>query len=243
MLTIREIKADKKSGLRQFEITDHDREVKVDTEGNDLSVIHTLQGTYNVGKDEDGNYITKDVIFLPKGNSVNQIGVALSKFDQKTKDMTDKYIELEYRNSVTRSTTSAPSSSKIDRFATADEKAELALMEESVKGRANAQATERDIAWYKVLVKKYNAHLAECKHSGVEPTMAKPHNPESQTGSFIDRLTEEQRTRYQEIIVACDARKKDAPKASRKLSDEEKADRRAKAAAEAEAEFMKKYGN
>lgn len=255
MLTIREIKADKE-GIRRFEITDTDRTEVINPEKQSKNFAGALvkvsedgmtctvrQSGYKVGLTEDGSEIIKECIFLPNGNSVNQLGVALSKFDAKTKDMTDKYVELEYRQSVTRSSTSAPSSSKIERFATAEEKAQLALLEEAVKGRATEAASERDIAWFKVQMKKYNAHLAECKLMGQEPTMDKPRNPESTGGSFVDRLTDAEYEQYQAIIKACDERKASAPKASRKLSDEEKADRRKKAADEAEAEFLRKYGN
>lgn len=247
MLTITEIKAGK-NGIRKFEITDLDREVKtsVDKETGvetDLTVQIVEQGTYKVGTDaETKEPIMKEVIFLPKGNSVNQIGIALSKFDAKTKDLVVKTIELNYRQSSQRNSSSAPQSSKIQKFATEEQKVRLAELEALVKERGEVTATEEQIELYKIEMAEYNLAQAYAKRDGVDCTAVRPRNPQSSTGSFIDRLTADEYAEYQAIVEACEIAKKNAPKASRKLSDEEKLDRREKALAEKKALFMAKYG-
>ena len=117
MLTIREIEANEE-GKRQFEITDMDR-----TDGENVTIV--AQGAYKAGVDEDGNPVMKDVIFLPKNNSVNQLGIALSKFDAKTKDMDEKVLEVSYRESHPRNSSSAPNSSQIEKYDTDEQKARL----------------------------------------------------------------------------------------------------------------------
>lgn len=235
MLTIREIETNEE-GLRQFEITDMDR-----TDGENVTVV--TQGAYKVGKDEDGNAIMKDVIFLPKNNSVNQLGIALSKFDAKTKDMDEKVLEVAYRESHPRNSTSAPKSSKIEKYATDEQKARLAELEAVVADRAKeGTCTEEDIEAYKIAMAEYNLAQAYAKRDGVECTVAKPRNPQRSTGTFIDLLTEAEYAEYQEIITACEEAKKNAPKASRKLSDDEKIARKEKAIAEKKAAFLAKYG-
>lgn len=247
MLTITEIKAGK-DGLRRFEIVDNDREVKVSVDKEtgvetDLAIQVVKQGSYKVGVNAETNEpILKDVIFLPKGNSVNQIGLALSKFDAKTKDLDIKTIELNYRNSVQRSSTSAPRSSKIEKFATPEQKARLSELEEAVKSRVQTTASEEEIEAYKIQMAEYNLAQAYAKRDGVECTVARPRNPQASAGSFIDRLTTEEYDEYQAIVTACEEAKKNAPKASRKLSDEEKIARREKAIAEKKEAFLAKYG-
>ena len=89
---------------------------------------------------------------------------------------------------------------------------------------------------------EYNLAQAYAKRDGVECTMAKPRNPKTSTGTFIDLLTEEEYNEYQAIVEACEEAKKNAPKASRKLSDDEKIARKEKAIAEKKAAFLAKYG-
>ena len=235
MLTIREIEANEE-GKRQFEITDLDR-----TDGETTVIV--AQGAYKVGKDEDGNPIMKDVIFLPKNNSVNQIGIALSKFDAKTKDMDEKVLEVSYRESHPRNSTSAPKSSKIEKYATEEQKARLKELEAVVADRVKENTcTEEDIEAYKIAMAEYNLAQAYAKRDGVECTMTKPRNPQRTTGTFIDLLTAEEYAEYQAIVDACEEAKKNAPKASRKLSEDEKIARKEKAIAEKKAAFLAKYG-
>ncbi len=235
MLTIREIEANEE-GKRQFEITDMDR-----TDGENVTIV--AQGAYKAGVDEDGNPVMKDVIFLPKNNSVNQLGIALSKFDAKTKDMDEKVLEVAYRESHPRNSTSAPKSSKIEKYATDEQKARLKELEAVVADRAKSNTcTEEDIEAYKIAMAEYNLAQAYAKRDGVECTVTKPRNPQSKTGTFIDLLTEEEYAEYQAIVEACEEAKKNAPKASRKLSDDEKIARKEKAIAEKKAAFLAKYG-
>lgn len=235
MLTIKEIEANAE-GKRQFEITDMDR-----TDGENVVIVE--QGAYKAGVNEDGTPKMKEVIFLPKGNSVNQLGIALSKFDAKTKDMVEKVLELSYRESHPRNSTSAPKSSKIEKYATDEQKARLAELEEAVKGRAESQTcTEEDIEAYKIAMAEYNLAQAYAKRDGTECTVAKPRNPQRSTGTFIDLLTEDEYAEYQAIVEACEEAKKNAPRASRKLSDDEKIARKEKAIAEKKAAFLAKYG-
>ena len=255
MLTITEIKANKKTGLRQFEIVDGERTEVINPEKQNKNTAGALvsvsedgmscvvqESGYKIGVAEDGSDILKPCIFLPAGNSVNQLGVALSKFDVKTKDLDTKVVELNYRNSVKRSSTSAPSSSKIEKFATPEQKTRLSELEEAVKSRVQTTASEEDIEAYKIQMAEYNLAQAYAKRDGVECTVARPRNPQSSAGSFIDRLTTEEYDEYQAIVTACEEAKKNAPKASRKLSDEEKIARREKAVAEKKAAFLAKYG-
>ena len=235
MLTIREIEANEE-GKRQFEITDMDR-----TDGENVTIV--AQGAYKAGVDEDGKPVMKDVIFLPKNNSVNQLGIALSKFDAKTKDMDEKVLEVSYRESHPRNSTSAPKSSKIEKYATDEQKARLKELEAVVADRVKEQTcTEEDIEAYKIAMAEYNLAQAYAKRDGVECTVTKPRNPQSKTGTFIDLLTEEEYAEYQAIVEACEEAKKNAPKASRKLSDDEKIARKEKAIAEKKAAFLAKYG-
>ena len=235
MLTIREIEANEE-GKRQCEITDMDR-----TDGENVTIV--AQGAYKAGVDEDGNPVMKDVIFLPKNNSVNQLGIALSKFDAKTKDMDEKVLEVSYRESHPRNSTSAPKSSKIEKYATDEQKARLKELEAVVADRVKEQTcTEEDIEAYKIAMAEYNLAQAYAKRDGVECTVTKPRNPQSKTGTFIDLLTEEEYAEYQSIVEACEEAKKNAPKASRKLTDDEKIARKEKAIAEKKAAFLAKYG-
>lgn len=235
MLTIKEIELNDE-GKRQFEITDNDR-----TDGENVVVV--AQGAYKVGKDEDGNPVMKDVIFLPKNNSVNQLGIALSKFDAKTKDMNEKVLEVYYRESHPRNSTSAPKSSKIEKYATEEQKARLAELEANVADRVKeSTCTEEEIEAYKIAMAEYNLAQAYAKRDGTECTMAKPRNPQRTTGTFIDLLTESEYAEYQAIVEACEEAKRNAPKASRKLSDDEKIARREKAIADKKAAFLAKYG-
>lgn len=236
MLTIKEI-APNDEGKRQFEISDFDRQ-----EGEQVVVV--TEGAYKVGLNEDGTPKMKEVIFLPKGNSVNQLGVALSKFDAKTKDMDEKVFEVAYRESHPRSSTSAPKSSKLEKYATDEQKARLAELESAVKERVQEQkeASEADIEAYKIAMAEYNLAMAYAKRDGTECEMTKPRDPRRVTGSFIDLLTEDEYAEYQGIIAACEEAKKNAPRASRKLSDDEKIARKEKALAEKKAAFLAKYG-
>ena len=253
MLTIREIEANEE-GKRQFEITDMDRTSEINPEKqnkNTKGALVSVDGTtcvvkesgYKIGIDEDGNDVLKPCIFLPADNSVNQLGIALSKFDAKTKDMDEKVLEVAYRESHPRNSTSAPRSSKIEKYATDEQKARLKELEAVVADRANSNTcTEEDIEAYKIAMAEYNLAQAYAKRDGVECTVTKPRNPQSKTGTFIDLLTEDEYAEYQAIVEACEEAKKNAPKASRKLSDDEKIARKEKAIAEKKAAFLAKYG-
>lgn len=254
MLTIREIEANAE-GKRQFEIVDLDRTTEINPEKqnkNTKGALVSVDGNtcivkesgYKIGVDETtGEAVYKPCIFLPAENSVNQLGIALSKFDAKTKDMEEKVVELSYRESHPRNSTSAPKSSKIEKYATEEQKARLAQLEEAVKDRAESQTcTEEDIEAYKIAMAEYNLAQAYAKRDGTECTMAKPRNPQRSTGTFIDLLTEEEYAEYQAIVEACEEAKKNAPRASRKLSDDEKIARKEKAIAEKKAAFLAKYG-
>ena len=117
-------------------------------------------------------------------------------------------------------------------------------LEDAVKERvASAECTEKDIEAYKLAMAEYNLAQAYAKRDGVECTVARPRNPQSSSGTFIDKLTEDEYKEYTEIIEACEVAKKNAPKASRKLSDDEKLARREKALADKKAAFLAKYGS
>ena len=124
-----------------------------------------------------------------------------------------------------------------------EQRERLAQLEAVVADRAKSNTcTEEDIEAYKIAMAEYNLAQAYAKRDGVECTMAKPRNPQRSTGTFIDLLTEEEYSEYQAIIEACEEAKKNAPKASRKLTDDEKIARKEKAIAEKKAAFLAKYG-
>ena len=109
MVTITEIEKNEQ-GVRQFEIVDTERTTEIDpakqnknTKGALVEVNGTscvvIESAYKSGVDENGTDVMKPCIFLPAENSVNQLGVAISKFDAKTKGMEVASIELSYRDS------------------------------------------------------------------------------------------------------------------------------------------------